>query len=137
MTTNDSNKYNLTRAEIVTGVTIGGGLLAVSIAQGASYFWAWGETTVEHMYLVGMVVGVLLGSQMLIRQGILNWKKGHTKIATGCVLIVCIAEFLSFMTTQAAVQGRAANTIRSENHSSPEYRQAMKQVNNYPLRQQM
>lgn len=129
MTNRENN--TITPAEATFAAVVGGSLLAVSISQGSSHVWHMGTTALEHLWLVGMVVGALLGSQIMLRLAILNWKSDQFAIAFVLLCLVLGAERFSFITTRDAVHGRAATTIRSENLSSPEYRQAMKQVENY------
>lgn len=126
--------YELSKGEAAFAAVIGGGLLAVSISQGASYVWGMGSTALEHAWLVGMVCGALLGSQILIRLGILNWKRENFVMAFVCFMLVAGAERFSYITTRDAVQGRAANTIRAENLSSPEYARAVKALENHQRR---
>jgi len=121
----------LTRNEAIFATAVGGGLLAVSISQASTYLWHLGSNPLEHIWLVGMVIGALLGSQILIRLAILNWKSNQFFIAFLCIIVVMLAERFSFVTTEAAMQSRAQSTIRAQNLESPEYRQAMQRSDNY------
>ena len=128
-----SNQDNstITPGEMLAATLIGGGLLAVSIAQAGSYLWSWGSNPIEHLYLMSVVIFSLLSSQVLIRTAILNWKNSNHLIAIICILVCCGIETFSYKTTKLAMQGRAAETIRAENRNSPEYKKAEKNEARY------
>lgn len=105
--------------------------LAISVYHAGSFMYRTSAEGWQRYAMIGTVFGLLASSHCLahmVGQGI---KQGMIVIALLCGGTVVPIELFSIATSTAALNSRVVDSVRRENHSSPEYVAAMRTVDNY------
>ena len=111
-------------------VILGIVLLGVSCYHGGSFLWRTSEAGHQRIAMLVMVVGLLATSHCLAHLVGHAFSTGKIFIALLCVATSIPIEGFSIITSTAALDNRIIETTRRENHASPEYKRAVKNVEN-------
>ena len=125
------NSSPLTPGERAACIAVAGGCLAVSIMQAGHHMWQMAATPIQQVWLIGTVVFLLTGSQVIARLTGRNIAQRNFLISSLCLVCICFLEMFSIATSMASLDGRVASARRSQNLASPEYTMAMQNVSNY------
>lgn len=105
--------------------------LAVSVYHAGSFMYRTTAEGWQRHAMIATVFGLLASSHCLahmVGQGI---KQGLIIVALLCGATVVPIELFSVATSSAALNSRVVDSVRRENHSSPEYKAALRTVDNY------
>jgi hypothetical protein len=111
-------------------ITIALLMLGVSCYHGGSFMWRTSGEGWQRFAMVLTVFGLLAASHCLAHFVGHAIKRGLVFIAILCAVTVLPIEVFSIATSGAALDSRVVDSVRRENHSSPEYKAHMRTVNN-------
>jgi len=106
-------------------------MLGVSCYHAGSFLWRTSGDSYQRYAMVVTVFGLLAASHCLSHSVGQALRQSMVFIALMCVGTVVPLEAFSIATSAAALDSRVVDSVRRENQASPEYKAALRTVDNY------